>query len=74
MVSYLCPAGLDCDTPIYTSCVAEMTDMHHYAQPLVEMGGSLELLPGLALNINLPDPCLLSSWDYRLEPLHSAQI
>jgi hypothetical protein len=26
-------------------------------------------LPGLALNRDPPDLCLLSSWDYRREPL-----
>jgi hypothetical protein len=30
--------------------------------------GSHELLPGLALNVHPPDLCLLSSYDYRLEP------
>jgi hypothetical protein len=31
--------------------------------------GSLNYLPGLASNCDPPDLCLLSSWDYRHEPL-----
>jgi hypothetical protein len=30
-------------------------------------------LPGLSLNCNPPDFCLLSSWDYRCEPLVPSQ-
>jgi hypothetical protein len=30
-------------------------------------------LPGLALNLDPPDLCLLSSWDYRREPLEPSQ-
>jgi hypothetical protein len=37
-VLHLCLAGLDCDFPIYTSCVAEMIAMSHHSQPLIEMG------------------------------------
>jgi hypothetical protein len=29
----------------------------------------MNYLPGLASNRDLPDLCLLSSWDYRREPL-----
>jgi hypothetical protein len=28
----------------------------------------MNYLPGLALNLNSPDLCFLSSWDYRCEP------
>jgi hypothetical protein len=28
----------------------------------------MDYLTGLALNLDLPDLCLLSSWDYRHEP------
>jgi hypothetical protein len=40
----------------------------------VEMGVLLTFLPKLALDLDSPDVCLLSSWDYRREPLHSANL
>jgi hypothetical protein len=57
-------AGLDHDLPIfYASCVAEMRDVCHHAQLMVEMG-NLTFLPRLDLNSDPPNLCLLSIWDY----------
>jgi hypothetical protein len=49
--------------------IAGITDTHHCAQPLCEVV-SWKLLPWLASNFKPLDHCLLSSWDYRLEPLY----
>jgi hypothetical protein len=36
--------------------------------------GLVNYLPGLALNHDPPDLCVLSSWDYRREPLQPASV
>jgi hypothetical protein len=57
-VSFYAQAGLDWDSLIYTCWVAGMTGAWHCTQPLVEMVLT-NFLPGLALNSNSPDVCLL---------------
>jgi hypothetical protein len=45
--------------------------MNALTHPLVEIGFH-ELFPRLSSSLSPPDLYLLSSQDYRLEPLHSA--
>jgi hypothetical protein len=50
-------AGLDCNPPIYTSYMAEMTKACHYAQFFISCGGSLvKFLPRLTSNYDPPHP------------------
>jgi hypothetical protein len=46
--------------------------LSHSTSPFFVKGflrsGLANYLPGLALNLDPPDLCLLSSWDYRHEP------
>jgi hypothetical protein len=41
--------GLDCYPPIYASCLAEMTGMHHHGQLLLVDVESLELFAQVGL-------------------------
>jgi hypothetical protein len=47
--------GLEHKLPVYASHIARTTGAGHHAQLLVEMGGLLNFLPGLALNFDPPD-------------------
>jgi hypothetical protein len=47
-----------------------MTGVSHHAQPFVEIGGLMSFLLWLASSHDPPDLCLLSSQDYRLEPVN----
>jgi hypothetical protein len=60
-------ASLDCDSPINASPVVEMTGVCHHTQPLLIEVESC-FLPGLAQTVILA-LCLLSSYDYRCDPL-----
>jgi hypothetical protein len=50
----------------------ELYDLSYFTGPVLclvfSKWGLVNYLPWLALNLNLPDLCLLSSWDYRREP------
>jgi hypothetical protein len=62
-------ASLDCVSLIYASCVAGTTDAYLHSWLTDEMGVSLTFLLKLFLKQDPSDLCLLSSWDYRCEPL-----
>jgi hypothetical protein len=51
------------------SHVARTIGTGHHAQLIDWDGGVTNFLPGMALNCNPPDLCLLSSWGYRHKPL-----
>jgi hypothetical protein len=43
-----------------------------FCEGFFSIGSSRTICLGLALNRHLPDLCLLSSWDYRREPMGRA--
>jgi hypothetical protein len=51
-----------------------MTGVHYHTQLLVEMGVLITFLPRLSSNHDPPNLCLLSSWDYRWEPVGPAPL
>jgi hypothetical protein len=66
-------AGLGHDPPNYASHEAGMTGVYHHTKLYWLRWGLTNFLPKLASNLNLPNYCLLSSWDYRHEPLYLAK-
>jgi hypothetical protein len=54
------------DPPTYDSCIAGITDVHHYTR------GLNNYLPRLAFTNYPPNFCLPNSWDYRRELPHLA--
>jgi hypothetical protein len=61
---------LYCHSSVYASYLAGTTGAHHCTQLFTGWdGGLINFLPRLAENLDPPDLCLLSSWDYRHEPL-----
>jgi hypothetical protein len=56
----------------YAFYVAGITNTCHHTQLVVWNGGLTNFLLGLALNCDLPNLLLSSSWDYKHEPQFSA--
>jgi hypothetical protein len=61
-------ANLDCNHPLYVSCVSGMEGTHHHAQLIDWQEGLANFLPELASNLDLPYLHFLSSWNYKGEP------
>jgi hypothetical protein len=72
ILHFLPRTSLDLHPPTYAFLLAGITGVHHLAGILVEIGVSLFAQAGL--NLNPFDLWLLSSWDYRPEPLCSANL
>jgi hypothetical protein len=51
----------------YRDLNSEPLHQPFFVMGFFEMGGLSNYLLGLALNCDLPDLCLLSSWDYKCE-------
>jgi hypothetical protein len=67
------PASLEQAPPKYTNWVARITGAPLYLAYSLRWGLT-NVLPMLVTNPDLSSCCLLSSWDYRCEPLNPAPV